>query len=369
VQLNRPVAYFLDLCSFYALLPVPRQAIEAHGDAWIRPENIVSNGAYTLEQWQINRRMRLIRNPRYWNADRVELEVVDVYPGDFANGNFNRYSSGLLDWVDSGGIPPSIVDELRERDDWHVGPFLATYFLRFNLRRPPFDDARVRRALFHAVDAEAICRYVTRAGEEAAHSLVPPGLPGYEEVRLGGHDPALARDLLAEAGYPGGEGFPSRTLLFNTSESHRQIAEVLQQQWKEVLGIDVKLQNQEWRVFNTTVQAGDYDLSRGSWIGDYLDPNTFLEIWTSESRNNRTGFARADYDSLIARAARTLDAEERLATLRRCEEIVTVEECVILPIHYYVTKNLYDASRWSGLEPDLVNHVDLKHVRRREGGR
>lgn len=368
VQLDSPLPYFLDLCAFYSLLPVPRHVVEAHGDAWVRPGNIVSNGAWLMADWQIHRRIRLVKNPRYWNAGAVELEVVDALPGDYINGNFNRYESGLLDWVDSSGIPLPIVDELERRDDWHVAPFLGTYFYRFNNTRPPLDDPRVRRALYHAVDPGPICERVLRAGQEPATSLVPPGLPNYEPVRMGGHDPALARALLAEAGYPGGEGMRSLTLLINTSEAHKQVAEVIQQQWKQVLGLEVEIRNQEWKVFQATVQSLDYDIARGGWIGDYLDPSTFLDIWHSGSGNNRTGFASARYDSMLALASRTIDVPARMALLQRCERLSMVEQQVALPIYFYVVTNLYDDTVWGGLEPNLVNHVDLKHVFRRQPG-
>lgn len=366
VRLTAPVAYFLDLCAFYPLLPVPRWVVEARGDAWIRPDTIVSNGAYVVEDWQINRRIRLRRNPRYWNVESVQLELVDAVPGDYLNGNFNRYMSGVLDWIDSSGIPLSIVDTLKDRPDFHTSPHFNTFFYRFNVTRPPLDDVRVRRALYHAVDPVPIVEHVLRAGQPPAHSLVPPGLPGYEEVRLEGFQPERARELLAEAGYPNGVGFPEVTLLFNTSEAHKQVAEVIQQQWKRVLGIQVRLQNQEWKVFMNTVRSLDYDIGRGGWIGDYLDPNTFLDCFVSGSGNNRTGFASASYDSLIQRAAVTMNRTERMALLRRCEEIVTREACIILPVYYYVVTNMFDATRWGGLRPNLINIVDLKSVYRKD---
>jgi oligopeptide transport system substrate-binding protein len=344
---------------------VPRWTIEEHGERWTRPEHLVSNGPYLLESWQIQRRLRLRRNPSYWNAAAIDLELVDAVAGDYINGNFNRYLSGDLDWVDATGVPFGVIDRLRERADFHLAPYFNTYFYRFNVTRPPLSDVRVRQALYHAIDAAAICENVLRAGQEPAHSLVPPGLPGYEEVRLTGYQPDVARRLLAEAGFPGGAGFPKLSLLFNTSDQHRQIAEVAQQQWKRELGIDIALQNQEFKVFMVNTQNLDYDLARGGWIGDYLDPNSFLEIWISGSGNNRTGFASADYDSLIRRAARTLDSAARMRLLAECERVVTEQECILLPVYYYVVTNLYDPERFEGLEPNLMNTVDLRHVRRK----
>lgn len=366
VELERPLPYLADLAATPPLCPAPRQVVEAHGDRWTRPEHFVGNGPFVLVEHRLHQRMRLQRNERSWRAARVALRVVDAVPGDFANANFNLYTSGVLDWVDSGGIPPALVDAVRGRSDWHASPFLATYFLRCNVARPPLDDARVRRALSLALDAQAITTHVTRAGQQPAHSLVPPGLPGYEEVRAKLYDPVRARSLLAEAGYPGGEGFPAITLLFNTSEWHRQIAEVLQQQWREALGIELRLQNQEWKVFTVTERAGDFDLARGSWIGDVLDASNFLDIFTTGNPNNRTGFASARYDSLIRAAAYTLDPVARAALLRECESIVVEQEAIVLPVYTYAVTNLYDGSRWEGLEPDLLNTLDLRTVRPRD---
>jgi len=365
VELSSPLAYFLDLCSTYSLAPVPRHVVERYGDAWIRSEHIVGNGAFVLSEWEINRRIRLRKNPLYWNAESVSLELVDAIPGDYYNGNFNRYMSGVLDWVDAGGVPLPIIDVLRERDDFHTAPYLNTYFYRFNVTQPLLDDPRVRRALYHAVNPEAICERVLRGGQEPATSLVPPGMPHYEPIELSGYQPALAKRLLAEAGYPNGEGFPDISLIFNTSDSHKSIAEVVQQQWKDVLGVSIGLTNQEWKVYMATTQNREYDIARGGWIGDYLDPNTFLDLWTSTNPNNRTGYSNPEYDALIHEASLTLDPDERMAILRRCEQIAVAEDCVILPIYYYVVTNMYDDALWEGLDPNLINMIDLKAVRRR----
>ncbi len=369
VTLHSPCAYFLDLCSYYTLLPVPAWTIEAHRDLWTRAENLVTNGPFTLERWSLNRSLRFRRNPSYWNAGAIALETTDALVGDNINANFNLYMSGVLDWTDSGAIPLFIVPELIRRADFHQAPYFSTYFYRFNVTRAPFDDARVRRAFSLAVNREDITQYVLRAGQEPAYSLVPPGVPGYGEARLAGRDVAQARWLLAEAGYPGGEGFPHVELLFNTSEAHKQIAEVLQQEWKEALGVHVDLVNQEWKVFLATTQGLDYWISRGSWIGDYVDPNTFLDVWTSTNGNNRTGYRDPGYDALIARAALTLDPVERMRLLHEAEEKVVVEDAVILPLYFYVVQNLYDERDFSGLKPNLLNMIDLRAVRPLRGHR
>jgi oligopeptide transport system substrate-binding protein len=369
VTLAAPCAYFVDLCAFYTYLPVPRRVVEKYGEDWIKPEHIVSNGPFLMQDWLLSRYIRLVKNPRYWDAGHVALNVVHAMTSENTNANFNLYMSGVLDWVDSGAVPLFIIPELMRRPDFHVAPYFNTYFYRFNVTRPPFNDVRVRKAFYLAMDPEAITRYVLRAGQVPAHSLIPPGIPGYHEARLPARNVEEARRLLAEAGYPEGKGFPKVEVLFNTLEAHKQIAEVLQDQWQKGLGVKVELVNQEWKAFLATTQSLDYWIARGGWIGDYLDPNTFLDMWTTGNGNNRTGFADAGYDSLIARAARTLDPAARMQMLHDAEDWILGKEMIILPIYYYVVENMYDERDFTGLTPNLLNLLDLKAVKPVRGHR
>jgi oligopeptide transport system substrate-binding protein len=369
VTLKSPCAYFLDLCAFYTLLPVPKPTIEKYGDEWTKPNHIVTNGPFLLGEWILNRHIRFLKNPRYWDAEHVYLNVADAYTSENINANFNLYMTGVLDWLDSGGVPLFIVPELKNRPDFHVAPYFNTYFYRFNVTRPPFNDVRVRKAFFLAMDPSAITEYVLRAGQQPAHSLIPPGIPGYTEAQLPQRNVPEAQKLMTEAGYPNGQGFPKVEVLFNTSEAHKQIAEVLQSQWKEALGVKVELVNQEWKVYLNSVQTLDYWVARGGWIGDYLDPNTFLDMWTTNNGNNRTGFADPAYDDLIERASRTLDRAERMRLLNQAESWVLNKEMIILPIYYYVVMNLYDSQDFEGLTPNLQNQIVLKAVKPLRGHR
>jgi oligopeptide transport system substrate-binding protein len=369
LTLHSPCAYLLQLLCFYTLYPVPRHVIEEHGESWIKPENLVSNGAYLLTEWLLSQRLVFEKNPLYWDADNVHLDVAVGISTDNINATFNLYMSGILDWTDSGGVPLFVVPDLMKRPDFHVAPYFNTYFYRFNVTRAPFDDVRVRRAFFLGLNAKDITTYVMRAGQQPSRSLVPPGLPGYTEARLPERNVEEARRLMAEAGYPGGEGFPDVEILFNTSESHKHIAEVIQQQWKDALGVEVGLVNQEWKVYLSTTEQLDYWIARGGWIGDYLDPNTYLDLWLSENGNNRTGFADPGYDALINRAARTLDPVERMELLHEAEDWILNREQIILPIYTYVVQNLYDERDFEGLTPNLLNLIILKAVKPLRGHR
>lgn len=363
VELTHPTAYFLDLCAFYPYFPSHPPTVRAYGDGWTRAEHLVGNGPFLLESWALRRGIRMRRNPLYWDATQVALETIEAVTIERASTGFNFYIAGHTDWVDSGSLPLFVMDAIRQRPDFHAAPYLNTYFYRINVTRPPLDDPRVRRALSMAIDREAIVEHITRGGQLPARHLVPPGLPGYTSPVGPGYDPERARALLAEAGYPGGRGFPGFELLFNTSEAHKQIAEVVQQQWKRELGIDCELRNQEWKVFLNTCRALEYDVSRGSWIGDYLDPSTFLDLWVPGNGNNRTGWSDSTYTALVRRAAATTDAAARLDLLGEAERLL-LDAQPIIPIYFYVVLNCY-RELWGGCEPNLLNVIYPKYVYRK----
>jgi oligopeptide transport system substrate-binding protein len=247
VELENPTPYFIQLCAFSTLHPVPVKLIERLGDDWVKPGNLIGNGAYTLEDWRINDRIRLKKNPHYWDQGGVQLETIDVLPISDANVAFNFYASGLADLLmDKGLAPPALLDDLKKRKDFHAAPFLGIYFLRYNCERGPFRDQRVRRAFSLAVDKKRIVEKITRAGELPAPGFVPPGIPGYEGTEGVAFDPEEAARLMAEAGYPGGKGFPNARYLYSKSELNEAIAVELQSMWREALGVNVNLERQEW---------------------------------------------------------------------------------------------------------------------------
>ena len=364
VTLARPTPHFLDLCAYHAYYPVNPRAVAAHGDQWIRPEHLVANGPFLLTDWKLRRRIRLTKNPHYWDAARVSLATADAIFSEHATTAFNLYASGDTDWIDSSGIPPTIRDLAVTRPDCHRSPYLNTYFYRLNVTRPALRDPRVRQALGLAIDKQAIVEHVTRSGQIPATTFVPPGLPGYVSPAGVAYDPARARELLAAAGYPEGRDFPAIEIFFNTSEEHRPIAEVIQEQWRDVLGIRCDLRNQEWKVFLASTRALEYDVSRASWIGDYLEPSTFLDIFRPGHANNRTGWEHAEYARILDLAAAELDPGRRQAHYAAAESIL-IREGPIIPIYFYVTLNCYDADRFGGCEPNLMNLLMLKHVHRK----
>ena len=365
VRLSHPTPYFLDLCAFSTFLPVHRATVEAHADWASKPAHFLGNGPYLLKEWRLFDRVRLVKNARFWNASEVALESIDVLPAARPNTAFNLYATGAADlMLDKGLAPTPLLGELRKRPDFHSDPFLATYFVRFNAKRAPFSDSRVRRAISLAVDRRGLVEKITRGGEPPADSFVPPGTGGYEPPAGVPRDPAAARRLLAEAGFPGGVGFPVvRYLYKGDSDLDRDIAVEIQGALQRELGIQMLLQPQEWTVYLALQGALDYDLCRSSWVADYNDPNTFLNMFVTGDGNNRTGWGNAVYDSLIAAAAAEPEPARRFEHFQKAERILVADEAVVCPLYFYVGIQFYDATRLEGLSPNLLDEHPLRFLR------
>ncbi len=342
IRLTHPTPYFLDLLGFYPFCPVNQKCVEKYGRPdWTQPENIVTNGPYKLIARRIRDRIRLVRNEDYWDRKNVRLRVVDALSIDDRTTGLNLYMTGKVDWVTVP--PPEVLREfLKEkppRNDLKPAPQLATYFYLLNNTRPPLNDKRVRQALSMAVDRDEITRVATGAGEIPALSLVPPSMPDYKQQPCKAYNPEAARKLLAEAGFPNGRGFPKLEILYNTDQQHQAIAELVRKQWQNNLGITASLRNEEWGSYQAAEQQLDYIVARRAWVGDYLDPNTYLDMFVTNGENNCTGFSNAEYDKLIASAANEPNAEKRMHTLEKAERLL-MDEVPIIPIYYYVSRNL-----------------------------
>lgn len=368
VTLARPTPYFLDLCAFPTLYPVRADLIARYGDDWVKPGRLVGNGAFVLEEWRINDAIRLKKNPLYWDAAQVRLGSVEVLPISKANVAYNFYAAGQADLImDKGLAPPSLLDALKPRPDFHAAPFLGSYFLRFNCAKGPFTDLRVRKAFSMAIDRKRITDKITRAGESTALSFVPPGIPGYTAPSGLSENPTTAAQLLAEAGYPGGKGFPLTTYLYSEGELNEGVAIELQSMWKEALGVSIQLARQEWKVYLNSLGSLDFGIARSSWVGDYPDPNTFLDLFLSESGNNRTGWKNPGYDALIHQAAAETDPKVRFSILRKAEEYLIREGVPIAPLFFYVGIQLYDPERLGGIEANVLDEHPLREIFRKDG--
>ncbi|WP_018291890.1 peptide ABC transporter substrate-binding protein [Verrucomicrobium sp. 3C] len=363
VRLIGPTSFFPSLCAQPIFFPVSLAAIRREGENWIKPGKLIGNGPYLLKSWKINDRIVLRKNPRYWRADTVRIPRIEALAVTRASAAFNLFVSGNADLVlDKGLVPTFFLSDLRNQPYFHSAPFLATYFYRINVTAPPLNDPRVRKALSLAIDRERLIRTITRGGELPAHSLTPPGIPGYTPPDGLNFDPVQAKTLLAQAGYAEGRGFPPLTILYNSSEQNEEIATEIQALWRKILGISVSLRNQEWKVYLNSVQSLSYQIARSSWVGDYEDPFTFLGCFLRNSGNNNTGWFSDRYETLLAEASATLAPTERFALLHKAEAILVNEELPILPIYFYSGIMLYDGSRLGGIAANLLDEHPFREL-------
>ena len=366
VVLEYPTPYFLSMQIHFTYFPVHRGTIERfgrmdeRGTQWTRAGNFVGNGAFQLDRWEPDRILVVKRNPYYWNASEVSLNEIQFYPIDNLNTEELLFRVGRLDLTST--VPLNKVEPYQRNypEKIHISPYLGTYFYRFNTKRRPFDDVRVRRAFSLAINRDDLVRNVVRAGRAPAFSLTPKGIENYIPPESAPFNPEEARRLLAQAGYPEGVGFPPVEILFNTSEDHRQVAEAIQAMWRENLGIRVGLRNQDWKVYLNSLSTLDYDIARSAWIGDVIDPVNFLECFTSGNGNNRTGFSSPIFDGLIEQARSASSVSERFERLREAEKVL-LEEAPIAPLYFY-TRVFLKEPRVEGVYPNLLGYLDFKHV-------
>lgn len=367
VQLREPAPYFLQLLDHHSTYPVHRATIEAFGSPtdrlsqWARVGSHVGNGPFKLAEWQINSHVRVEKSDTYWDADTTQLNAIVFYPVDSQTTEERMFRDGQLHHTYDVPLDKVPVYLAEQPELIHISPYLGTYFYNINTTRKPLDDVRVRRALAMSIDRELLAETVTQGIYTPGYSVVPPGTVGYEPPKLFDYDPEGARQLLAEAGYPGGQGFPSFTILYNTLEQHQKIAVAIQQMWRQELGINVQIQNQEWQVYLNSQNLMDYDVVRRGWIGDYVDPNSFLDLFITDGGNNHTGFSNARYDEIILREAPlTQDRDARYALYREAEELL-MDYMPILPIYVYQSKHLHDP-RLQGMPFNIMDSRNWKYV-------
>lgn len=367
VTLKAPTPYFLGMvANHYSLWPVHIATVEKFGGldkkgtAWTKPENFVGNGPFVLAEWRVNDIIKVKKNPRYWDAANVKLQEINFYPIQSRDTEERAFRAGQIH-AGYELLPDKIPDyEKNNPKLLRIDPYLGNYFFRVNVTVPFLKDKRVRRALAMAVDRESIVKSITKGRQLPANHYTPPDTAGYNARARLPTDIEGAKKLLAEAGFPDGKGFPSLEIHFNTDERHKSIAEAIQQMWKKSLNIDVTLVNHEWKVYLDTQDTMKYQISRAGWIGDYMDPNTFLELWTTGNGNNDTGWSHAEYDRLIAQASITADQVARYELFQKAE-VILMDEVPIIPIFFY-TKPYNLRPSVKNWFPNSLGHHPYKHV-------
>lgn len=367
VELNNATPYFLQLLDHYSLFPVHRPTIEKFGEPaergtlWTRAGTFVGNGPFTLTQWDLNKVIIVEKNPLYWDAKTVKLKGIYFYPTENLTTEERMFRAGQLHYTNSVPVEKIAIYKKENPHLIRVSAYLGSYFYRINTRLEHLKDVRVRRALAMAIDREAIANKLLKAGQIAAYAITPNNTMGYTADTDLRYDIAEARRLLAEAGYPNGEGFPTTDILYNTQEDHRKVAVAIQQMWKKSLNINITIQNQDWKVFLDSVSSGNYSIARAGWIGDYVDPNSFLDMWITDGGVNRTGWSNAEYDRLVLEVApKAKTVEQRYVALRKAEKML-LDDMPVIPIYTYVSKHLVHPSV-KNLSPNLLDTPYYKYI-------
>lgn len=333
VELEEPLAFFLNLTSWCVYCPQRKDIIEKYGSDWTEPNNIVSCGPFKLEKWQHEYKLSLIKNPYYTNP-KPDLEQIKYYIVPEQSSGFSLYLNDELDFIDSRSIPISEIEAVRKKQNALIYPLLRGTYVGFNVNKPPFNNKYVRAAFSHAIDRNVFPKVLNR-GEIPTISWIPPGLKDFYSPNIGcNYNPELARELLSKAGYANGIGFPAVDMLFPTREDAKLIAESIQSLWKKALNVQVNLINQEWKVYLTTLQQNPPHLFRLSWGADYPDPDTFMTLFTSTSGNNHGRWQNRSYDDLVKKAATILDLANRKLLYKKAQKILLEEDIAIAPLFF-----------------------------------
>ena len=341
--------YFLELLAFAPLFPTRKDIIDEYGDQWtFDPATFISNGSYKMTAWEHNSYIATAKNEYYYNYENLGPDAIRFNLMDDDNAIYSAFRNGGLDFIEQ--VPVDELPGLMRNGEITVADYIGTYYMSFQVQKAPFDDKRVREAFTLAIDRNNIVENITGTAEKPASGFVPAGIndvdPSGPDFRtVGGNWYSVdagdyeancerARELLAEAGYPGGQGFPTAEYLYNTLDRHRAIAEAMQADWERELGVSVTIANQDWGVFLETRKNGDYQIARNGWIADYNDPISFLEMWVTGSGNNDAQYDNPAFNQLIADSRAAVDAETRMQFLHDAEKLMQ-DDFMLAPIYFY----------------------------------
>ncbi|MEH7385518.1 peptide ABC transporter substrate-binding protein [Bacillus sp. JJ1521] len=341
VKLAQPTPYFLDLTSFYTYYPINKAVQEANPKWYQEADSYVSNGAFKLTEWKHKESMKLAKNENYYEKDKINLDEVHFVIIDDENTSWQMYQSDELDLVYP--LPQDVIGQLKDQKnpEFQIGTDLAVYYYNLNTEKKPFNNVKIRKALSLAIDRETIVEHVAQGGQKAAYSIVPPGIPDvsgdYQENtgKLFEANIEEAKKLIEEGlAEEGLDKFPAVTLTYNTSDSHKMIAEAVQEMWRKNLGVDITLENVEFQVKLDREKAGDYQISRAGWVGDYVDPMTFMDLWVTDGPYNDANWGNPEYDKLVNLAKTTMNQEDRMKAMHDAEKIL-MDEMPVIPVYFY----------------------------------
>ena len=350
VVLSYDCPYFEEIMAFPATFPVRQDMVEGNEQWTYDPATYIGNGPYKMAEWSHNAYILAEKNENYYDYENLGPDTIRFTLLDDANAMLTAYNSGELDFIEN--FPTDEMANYLASGEITVADYLGTYYVCFNTEDEVFSDPLIREAFSLAIDRNYIVENVSQAGEVPATAYVPSGVndaagPSGDDFRTVGGDYysvaaedyeancEKARELLAEAGYPNGEGFPTVEYTYNTDDKHKAIAEALQNMWQEVLGVTVTLNNQDWNVFLESRKQGDYQIARNGWIADYNDPCSFLDMWYTDGGNNDAQYSNPEYDAQIDAAKATSNQEERMAAFHAAEDILIEQDSVLAPIYFY----------------------------------
>lgn len=344
VELKTAVPYFVMMTGHTTMKPVHKATVEEFGDQWTKPEHFVGNGPYVVDRWVVNERLVLTRNEKYWDNDHTVINKVTFLPIENQVAEMNRFLAGEIDI--SYDVPVEHFRRLKKEhpESLSVVGNLCTYYYSFNTKKKPFDDVRVRKAISYAIDRNIVSDAIMGQGQKPAYFLTPeitsgfnPVMPAYGKMTQKERNEEAAK-LLAEAGY--GKDNPLKfTLLYNTSENHKKVAVALGSMWKKTLGLDVTLENQEWKTYLSSKDQGDFEVARAGWCGDYNEASSFLTLMVSSNTTGGQHWGNTDYDAIIDKALHSTSEEERSKLYAEAEALMA-KDMPIAPIYQYVKSRL-----------------------------
>ncbi len=362
---NGPVPYVLAMLTHSSFLIEPTHVIAKWGGEWTQPDHFVGNGPFVLKSWTPNDKIVVVKNPKYWDAKNVKLETVIFYASDDNATTYKMYTNGEVDWNTNSPPADKIAEAVaRPQKDFLRTPILSVYYYEFATMRPPFNDLRVRKAFSLSMGRKNIVDQITKTGEIVCYNLTPP-MGSYVPPIGIPEDIEQAKKLLADAGFPGGKGFPVVKLGYNTSSRHKAIAEYLQQQWEQTLGVKVELTNMDFATFLDLRKNGDlggFDITRAGWVADYADPYDFLFMFLSNNKDfNDPRWNNPQYDQLIQKSNTMPAGAERNKLFADAEKLL-VEDLPIAPMYFYTSQNMINLNKWAGWASNTLDRHPFKFL-------
>ncbi|MFJ9496941.1 peptide ABC transporter substrate-binding protein [Brevibacillus centrosporus] len=362
VKLENPTPFFLELLAFRTYFPVNQKVVEGN-EKWAgEAATHVGNGPFKMESWEHKSKMVLVKNDNYWDKDNVKLDKIEFSMVEDENTELSMFENGELDWAGApmSALPTDAIPALKEQNKITTKPIAGTYWYKFNTEKPPFNNVKIRKAFAFAVDRQGLIDNILQTGQIPATGAVPPSMVLNPNGYFKDNDLEAAKKMLEEGMKELGiSKLPAITLSYNTSEAHKKIAEAIQDQWKKNLGVDVKLENKEWKVYLEDLHNGNFQVGRMGWLGDFNDPINFLELYKDKmGGNNDTRWENPKYKELLNQSALESDLDKRKQILADAEQVL-MDDMPIMPIYFY-TQSWVQNPSVKGVQMTGLGDVDWK---------